>query len=1213
MSKILGLDVGTNSLGWAILDPAEQIFTDAGVVVFQQGIPDEKGVEAESSPAADRRIWRAARRLKFRRRLRKYHTLKLLIANRMCPLTMPELQNWIKNGKFPIENNEFISWLGSTKESNPYYFRAKAAEEKLPPLELGRAFYHLAIRRGFKSSRKDASAASNENDLSDFKEAICNLTEILQKKQCTLGQYFYELFQKSEKIRKVNRCGRKEHYEPEFEKICEVQNLPASFIADMRKALFFQRPLRSQKHLAGHCSLEKKHVRCLIGHPLFERYRMLAFLNSIRKNGNSLNEEERRKAQEAFFVNKPSFEFEKLVRKLAPKTWKKDLAEFNYTPDKSIASSPVTNQLQNILETEDLFAWRHEYTAGDGKRKTMDYQTLFDALTFFDDNDLLKKFAMERAGLSPEQAEKFVKIRIPSGYANFSLCAIRKIMPFLEAGHILSRAVFLAKLPEVLGKEVFRKNSERIIADIDRIETEWRVERETAASGKEHAAFLSQTDRLKHYLEDEFHVTPDRFELLYRYNSRSDYPDNSSTGILPIVNLGMIYNPMVYRSLNVLRRLVNHLRKTGKIDANTEIHVELARSVNDKNTRKAVANYQKNQENLRKKYKEEIEALGYQASDERILRYTLWLEQNKHCLYTGKTIGLTDLLSSDNVVEIEHTIPRSRGGESCMENLTLCFRDYNRYTKKNGLPTMCPNYDKEWQGNNSILDNIKAAGWEDTLENLRSRLEKLRSSARGNPQKRVEMLECRREFEYWRAKLEAFQITDEELRQRGFSRRQLADTGVIARHAVFLLKSVYKNTYSRNGKVTEWVRKAWGVQGFYEKKNRKDHKHHAIDAMCIAALTERFYQKITTAFRIDEEKMNAHAERLSSLPEAYPWSSFPDDVFEKSEEILIYHSTRHNETKQTRKKVHLVTPYRSPEGEIRRVVTAGGDTVRGQLHELYYYGRIRHPESGKEKCVLRKELIFKNFKTEADLAAIVDPALREAILEQLHSRMNSGKSFKDAMDEGNFRMRTKDFTFNGPPIHKVRMFVRLTEPLKIRKQTYPSNAEYKRYIYADTGKGGNFKAALFRSPEGNLSYRLQSLWEWANTHKNPDYIPPEKMPGNGKFIGFIAPGTMALTYENSPDELKNLSRRELNKRLYKIIEIKKDRQQLRLRYHSEARAATDVHVEMREKLGVEESSNISFKDPAKLLKISGKEFSKHLIFEGIDFTISIDGKINFLK
>ena len=256
------------------------------------------------------------RRLKFRRRLRKYHALKILIENHMCPLSMPELQNWIRKGVFPIGNRDFIAWLGSTKEANPYYFRAKAAERKLPPMELGRAFYHLAIRRGFKSSRKDADD-SGDKDLSEFKKGISSLTETLRNRQCTLGQYFYELFRSNQKIRKVNRCGRVEHYEPEFETICRVQELPADFVSGMRKALFFQRPLRSQKHLAGHCSLEKKHVRCLIGHPLFERYRMLSFLNSIRKkDGRALTAEERKKAESAFYGSKPSFEFKKLLQKV---------------------------------------------------------------------------------------------------------------------------------------------------------------------------------------------------------------------------------------------------------------------------------------------------------------------------------------------------------------------------------------------------------------------------------------------------------------------------------------------------------------------------------------------------------------------------------------------------------------------------------------------------------------------------------------------------------------------------------------------------------------------------------------------------------------------------------------------------------------------------------------------------------------------------------
>ncbi len=1205
--KVLGLDIGTNSLGWAIVDIGEQKIADSGVVIFQRGIPEEKGTEAEKSPAAERCSYRAARRIKYRRRLRKYHTLKILLENGMCPLTLEELKNWIRKGVFPVENKEFIRWMGSTKEANPYYFRAKAAEEKLPPMELGRAFYHLALRRGFKSSRKDAGGEAEEKDTSEFKKGISDLTAKLEENQCTLGQYFYELFQKNIKIRRENRCGRKEHYEPEFRKICAVQQLPDSFVTAMEKAIFLQRPLRSQKHLAGHCSLEKKHTRCLIGHPLFERYRMLSFINSIRKDGVPLTDGERQKVQEAFFVSKPSLEFDKLMKKLYPKSYKGEIPEFNYSPDKSLASCPVTNQLQNLLEVEDLFSWRHEYTGSDGIPRKMDYQTLFDALTFFDDNDKLKIFAMERAGMTSAQAEKFVKIRIPSGYANFSLCAIRKILPFLEAGHIQTRAVFLAKLPDLLGKEIFQAHGEKIIAEINRIEAEYHAERDAAVSPRERAVFLSLTERLKQYFESDYGMTPDKFELLYQYNSRSDYPDCTDSGILPAVNLGMIYNPMVYRSLTIMRRLVNHLRKTGKIDADTEIHVELARSVNDKNTRLAVTNHQRKQEKLRAQYKAEIEAKGMAANDDLILRYILWQEQGMRCLYTGRKIGWADLL---NAVDIEHTVPRSKGGDSSMENLTLCYSDYNRDIKKNSLPTACPNYDTKGKYDNSILENIQSAGWEGKLEDLKSRCEKLKAMARGNPVKRAEMLECRMELEYWKAKLETFKKTDEDLEQGGFSKRQLVDTGVMSRHAVFLLKSVYKSTYSRNGRVTEWARKAWGIQGFDQEKDRSDHKHHAVDAMCIAALTDTFYQRITAAFREDEEKMGKVARIASATA---PWPSFPNDVFEKSEEILVRHLTRHNETKQTQKKVHLVTPLKCADGTIRRVVPAAGDTVRGQLHNESYFGRIKDPKSGEEKSVLRRALTFENFGTESKLEDIVDDNVRQAILDQLRWRMDDGKSFKDAMSGGSFRMKSKDGSFNGPAINKVRCFAFSTNPLQIRKQAYTSAAEYKNYIYAETAKGGNFTAALFRSPQGKLRYELMSLWDWAKNHKNPDFVPLEKRGDPGEiFTGFIAPGTMALAYENSPDELKQLAPRELKKRLYKIIELRKNGQ-MRLLYHKEARSGKDTKAAMKEKFGMEQVSKFFYKDPAQMLIITSGEFSNHLLFEGIDFTFSIDGEIAFMK
>ena len=185
MKKILGIDLGTNSIGWALV---EQHFSsaldetgqrnlsrfelkDKGVRLFQEGVKIEKGVE--SSKAAERTGYRSARKLKYRRKLRKYETLKVLIAAGMCPLKSEELEKWRhyvnpETGKtetfrhYP-KGQAFIDWLQCDRSRgiSPYYIRDKASREKMSdPLLLGRAFYHLAQRRGFLSNRLDASEES---------------------------------------------------------------------------------------------------------------------------------------------------------------------------------------------------------------------------------------------------------------------------------------------------------------------------------------------------------------------------------------------------------------------------------------------------------------------------------------------------------------------------------------------------------------------------------------------------------------------------------------------------------------------------------------------------------------------------------------------------------------------------------------------------------------------------------------------------------------------------------------------------------------------------------------------------------------------------------------------------------------------------------------------------------------------------------------------
>ena len=146
--KTLGIDLGTNSLGWAVIN--ETGVENSGVLVFEEGIIREKGIDSLKTPAALRREARMARRLRFRRHLRRRLILKILIEQKMCPLAQEELKAWSQMGSFPKDNTAFVEWLKSTDTRNPYCDRARAATEKVDPLTLGRAIYHLAQRRGFK-------------------------------------------------------------------------------------------------------------------------------------------------------------------------------------------------------------------------------------------------------------------------------------------------------------------------------------------------------------------------------------------------------------------------------------------------------------------------------------------------------------------------------------------------------------------------------------------------------------------------------------------------------------------------------------------------------------------------------------------------------------------------------------------------------------------------------------------------------------------------------------------------------------------------------------------------------------------------------------------------------------------------------------------------------------------------------------------------------
>ena len=132
MKKVIGLDLGTNSIGWAIVSHNEDMsytLIDKGVNIFQDGVAHDKS--GEKPAVQERTAARASRRHYFRRRLRKIQLLKILVGQKMCPYISDEdLDNWKLHKKYPL-SDDFMAWQKTDENTgkNPYFDRYRCLTE----------------------------------------------------------------------------------------------------------------------------------------------------------------------------------------------------------------------------------------------------------------------------------------------------------------------------------------------------------------------------------------------------------------------------------------------------------------------------------------------------------------------------------------------------------------------------------------------------------------------------------------------------------------------------------------------------------------------------------------------------------------------------------------------------------------------------------------------------------------------------------------------------------------------------------------------------------------------------------------------------------------------------------------------------------------------------------------------------------------------------
>lgn len=333
----------------------------------------------------------------------------------------------------------------------------------------------------------------------------------------------------------------------------------------------------------------------------------------------------------------------------------------------------------------------------------------------------------------------------------------------------------------------------------------------------------------------------------------------------PEVRFGKIANPTVHICLNQLRLIVNLIiKRYGRPD---EVVIEVARDLKlSREKKNEIARKQKKNQEKRDQVRKEIAAILERdeslVTGEDIEKWLLWEELNpgraldRCCPYTGKQISAVDLLSKS--FEIEHILPRSRTLDDSRSNKTVSYWKANRL-KSNMTP---------WEAR----EIFEAQGW--SYEDILKRAENL------PPNKR------------YRFGADGYKIWLRE--DSDFLSRELTDTQYISRIAREYVSLVCpKNTYVIPGRMTAMLRHCLDLNTILsddDKKNRNDHRHHAVDA-CVIGITDRsLLNKIATASARGEEMNDRRLQRTVEEP----WTGFRESVRRAVERINVSHRPEHS-------------------------------------------------------------------------------------------------------------------------------------------------------------------------------------------------------------------------------------------------------------------------------------------------------------------------------
>lgn len=920
MKKVLGLDLGVGSIGWSVVAVSDDTnarqceILGAGSRVVPLDTDETTGFTQDKgeSKCHTRTMKRSARRNLDRFQQRRKMLGQLLAETGMTfdndLLRIPPLELW--------------------------QLRARAAEgDRLTPAQLGRVLYHINMRRGYRHAKEEENAGADKKSQSEFLAGISGRAKEAADAGQTPGQYFAERLKASAfttpggsvccSYRVKEQTFPRQSYEDELRRILEAQRrhfpdiLTDENITRIFDTIFYQRPLRSCKHLVSICEFEGREVTDANGRthlvgprvapassPLAQECRLWEAANNIVL----VNSHNRRRKDSP--VAELLFGTSSDARKLAyeyplDNADRRRIVDFLNHNDKMSG----TDLLKLLgLKKADGFAVPAQVSKG--LKGNVTRMMLRKALAGWPGAEDLLRFDIEIAETGKfDEDSGMAVMRVTDSYLR---------QPLYQLWH----TCYSVSDPDEFAKAIRGKFG---IDDKEVIDRLFHLDFRGMGYAGKSAAMMS---KIIPWLRDGFKYSEACEMAGYNHSSYVTAEENAARPLLdalPQIAKGELRQPVVEKILNQMVNVVNAaMERFGRMD---EIHVELARELKhskDERVRDTIriSRLEKERAGIAAKLVEK----GLKATRTQIQKYRMLQEADFCCMYCGKPINDMEFLRGIEA-DREHIIPRSLFFDDSFSNKVCACRKCNA--------------DK---GQMTAYDFMATQG-DDVLNRYVSRVEALLAQKKISKTKHDRLL------------------TPLDKIPQDFIERDLRLTQYISRKALDMLRLVSRDVMATSGSVTDFFRHAWGYDRILHSLNferydqaglteevevihkgqthietriagwskRLDHRHHAIDALTIALTTRGYIQRLSTlnARAGDDDGRNAAKENLSRWAERQPHPSTAE-VMRAAASIAI--------SFKAGKKVTVPGKRYVQKGRKRILAQDGLLVPRGALTQEYVYG-----------------------------------------------------------------------------------------------------------------------------------------------------------------------------------------------------------------------------------------------------------------------------------